>query len=108
MISQSLKSVNDDNFIASIGTGYSLVDFYADWCGPCRRLTPILETLAKEMSHQLAFLQVDVSANEKTAAAYRITTIPTLILFKDAKEIDRLNGVHNEKDIRKFITTGMK
>lgn len=108
MISQSLKSVNDDNFTASIVTGYSLVDFYADWCGPCRRLTPILEALAKEMSHQLTFLQLDVSANEKTAATYSVTTIPTLILFKDGKQIDRLNGVHNEKDLKKFIADGMK
>lgn len=105
MISQSLKSINDNNFVASVATGYSLVDFYADWCGPCQRLTPILETLAKEMSHQLSFLQLDVSTNEKTAAAYQVTTIPTLILFKDGKEVDRLNGVHNEKALKSFLNS---
>lgn len=108
MISQSLKSVSDDNFLASIETGYSLVDFYADWCGPCRRLAPILETLANEMSHKLAFLKLDVSANEKTAAAYNVTTIPTLILFKNGKEIKRLNGVHHEKALKEFLAAGME
>lgn len=108
MISQHLKSVKDDNFIASIAAGYSLVDFYADWCAPCRMLTPILESVAKEMATQLAFLQLDVGVNEKTAGKYHVTMVPTLILFKDGKEVDRLTGLHNEKSLKKFLNSSVE
>ena len=93
MISQHLKSIKDDTFAGAVATGYSLVDFYADWCGPCRMLTPILESLAKEMANQLAFLQIDIGANEATASKYSITMVPTLVLFKDGKEVD-LSLIH--------------
>lgn len=108
MISQHLKSVKDDNFAGSVATGYSLVDFYADWCGPCRMLTPILESLAKEMANQLAFLQIDIGINEETASKYGITMVPTLILFKDGQEIDRLTGLQDEKKLKKFLSEKMR
>lgn len=108
MISQHLKSVKDDDFESSIATGYSLVDFYADWCGPCRMLTPILESVAKEMANQLAFLQIDIGANEKSASKYSITMVPTLVLFKDGQEVDRLTGLQDEKKLKKFLSSKME
>lgn len=108
MISQHLKSVQDDNFGNSVASGYSLVDFYADWCGPCRMLTPILESLAKQMANQLAFLQIDIGANEKTASKYGITMVPTLVLFKDGQEVDRLTGLQDEKKLKNFLSSKMQ
>lgn len=108
MISQHLKTVKDDDFADSVASGYSLVDFYATWCGPCQMLTPILESLAKEMANQLAFLQIDIGDNEETASKYGITMVPTLVLFKDGQEVDRLTGLQDEKKLKNFLSSKMQ
>ena len=69
-----------------------LVDFWAEWCGPCRMVAPILEELSKELQGQVVIGKVDVDANANTSAQYGIRNIPTMLLFKDGKVVDKLVG----------------
>jgi thioredoxin 1 len=69
-----------------------LVDFWAEWCGPCRMIAPVLEKLADEYSGSLKIAKLDVEANQRTMMTYGVQSIPSLILFKDGKEVERLIG----------------
>lgn len=69
-----------------------LVDFWATWCGPCRMIAPVLEDLAKEYDGKLKVLKLDVDENPMTAMQFGVQSIPTLILFKGGKPVERLIG----------------
>ncbi len=69
-----------------------LVDFYADWCAPCRMIAPVLEQLAGELDGQLTVAKLDVDANQDLAFRYGVQSIPTLILFRDGQEAERFVG----------------
>ena len=87
-----VKEINNENFEEEVlKEGTVLVDFYADWCGPCKMLRPTLEEVAKEGTGKIVSVNVD---NEKDLAIkYGISSIPCLILFKDGKETERNVGV---------------
>ena len=76
-----------------------LVDFYANWCGPCKMLTPILENISQSRSTEFDIMKVDVDKEEDIAKTYSIFTIPTMIIFKNGVEMKRLNGYMNEEEI---------
>ena len=69
-----------------------LVDFYADWCGPCKAMAPILKEVATELNGKIKVLKVDVDRNQKAAAKYGIRSIPTMILFQEGKILWRHSG----------------
>jgi thioredoxin 1 len=69
-----------------------LVDVWADWCGPCKAIAPIVEELAREYEGQLKVMKLDVDENPRTASAYRVQSIPTLLVFKDGKPAERIVG----------------
>lgn len=69
-----------------------LVDFYAEWCPPCRRLGPVLEDLAEELEGQLSIMKVDVQASQALASSLGVMNIPTMIIYKDGEEVDRIVG----------------
>ena len=79
-----------------------LVDFWATWCGPCRMVAPIVEELAAE-TPDVTFAKVDVDENPDVAMGLGITSIPTLMLFKDGKLVDRLIGARPKQDIKQMI-----
>ena len=76
-----------------------LVDFYADWCGPCRMLGPILEELSKEYT----IYKVNVDNEMELAQNYGIMSIPCMIVFKDGKEVNRLIGLHSKSEIEDIL-----
>ena len=80
-----------------------IVDFWASWCGPCHAMAPILRALAKEFESQVIFAKVDVENNRDLASQFNIKSIPTLVLFKNGREWDRLSGVRSRSDLRKLI-----
>ncbi|MFF8769958.1 thioredoxin [Kitasatospora sp. NPDC015120] len=69
-----------------------LVDFWAEWCGPCRQVAPVLEEIAADASDKLTIAKLDVDANQQTAAAYNVISIPTLILFKNGEPVKQITG----------------
>lgn len=103
MASEYIKKLSEDNFEKDIENGVTLVDFYADWCGPCRMMTPVLEKVAKEVHGQAMVAKLDIDQAQKVASSYQITSVPTLILFKDGKEMGRLVGLRDMETVKDFI-----
>jgi thioredoxin 1 len=80
-----------------------LVDFYADWCGPCKMAEPILEELAKEHDGKVSFVKVNVDENKESAQKHQVMSIPTTILFKDGREVDRQIGFSGKKNFEELL-----
>jgi len=81
-----------------------LVDFYAQWCPPCRLLTPILEELAEELKGKIKIGKLDVDKNQSIASQYGVMSIPTLILFKNGKEEKRIIGLRTKEELKRELT----
>ncbi|MBT3955012.1 MAG: thioredoxin [Elusimicrobiaceae bacterium] len=80
--------------------GAVLVDFWAPWCGPCRTLGPIIEELAREYDGKVKITKVNVDENQTLAGEYRVSSIPTILLFKDGKVADQLMGVQDKETLK--------
>lgn len=87
-------------------SGLVLVDFYADWCGPCRQLSPVLEELSKEFP-DIKFIKVNVDVFRDEATQYNINSIPNLILFKDGKQLSSKIGGDSKSNIKTWIEKHM-
>lgn len=100
----NLKHLDDNNFDQEVAKGVVLVDFYADWCGPCRMLTPIVEQLAKEMEGKMIVAKIDTDQAQNVATKFEVTSIPTLILFKDGQPVKRVVGLKDLDSLRKMVS----
>jgi thioredoxin 1 len=100
----NVQRFGDDNFDAEVlGSQVPvLVDFYADWCGPCRTLAPIIEELARDYAGKIKVGKVDVEQN-RVMNRYGIHAIPTMILFQGGEEKAKITGLRSKADLRKQI-----
>src|SRR3984885_8022429 len=105
MSSDRIKKFTEDSFHSDIKSGVVLVDFYADWCGPCRMMTPVLEKVADESTGKVVIAKVDIDSAKSIAGNFQVTSVPTLILFKDGKVMGRLVGLRDAETIKEFIST---
>lgn len=98
-MSGAVGEVTDANFEAEVlqADRPVLVDMWAPWCGPCRMVEPVLEELAEANGGRIKVCRLNVDQNPQTAAEYGITAIPTVMLFADGKEADRLIGVQTKR-----------
>ncbi|MDD4237980.1 MAG: thioredoxin [Desulfotomaculaceae bacterium] len=80
-----------------------LVDFWADWCGPCKMIAPVVEEVAEEFEGKVQMAKLDVDENQEVAASLKVISIPTLILFKDGNEVERSIGFKTKDELRRII-----
>jgi thioredoxin 1 len=91
-----------DEFQTMVGNeSVVLVDFYADWCGPCKMLEPVVESIAAETDATVA--KVDVDSNQQLAAAHGVRGVPTLELYHDGEQVEQIVGVQSEDQLRNLI-----
>ena len=82
----------------------ALVDFYADWCGPCQQAAPVIEELAEEYKDKILIGKVNVDKNHNTSAKYGIMSIPTMVVFKNGEEVERASGFGGKEGVVKLIS----
>ncbi len=92
----SVLKLTTGNFNDTIQNGITLVDFWAEWCGPCKMQGPIIDNVAEKIGNKANISKLNVDDNPEIAQKYNITGIPTTLIFKDSKEVKRLVGVQSE------------
>ena len=98
-----MRIINKNEFDQVISSGAVLVDFYADWCGPCKMLGPVLEGLSKEYEGKVEIVKVNVDNDGEIAQRFGIMSIPTLILFKDGQQIKQVVGFQPKPALVKLL-----
>jgi thioredoxin 1 len=93
MASEKVVHLTEQDFDTKIAKGLTLVDFWAEWCGPCHALSPTLEELAAEHAGSVKVGKLDVDANPLTAQAFGVRSIPTVVLFRDGEAVEQIIGV---------------
>ena len=101
--SEKLIILNDTNFKKQISKGVALVDFWADWCQPCKIQGPIVSEVAEAMSHRAKICKLDVQNNPRTSQELMIRNIPTIIIFKDGKPFKQFVGVKTKRVLIKGL-----
>jgi thioredoxin len=104
-MSEKIKAVSDSAFEKDVlqSEKLTLVDFWAEWCGPCRSMLPVVEALAAERESVADVVKLNVDENPSTPQCYGVRGIPTMILFKDGKEVDRVVGSTTKDSLARLI-----
>ncbi len=109
MASDKIVTATNDNFQTEVlqSSEPVLVDFWAQWCGPCRMVAPVLDQLADEMQGKVKIAKLNVDENQETAYQFQVSSIPTFILFKDGKMADRTMGALPKSAFESFINRNL-
>ena len=100
----TIQILNESNFDTETSTGTTLVDFYADWCGPCRILGPILESVATELKGEATVVKVNVDQSPSLAARFGVKGIPTVIILKNGSVTNRQTGIGNKQQLLELVS----
>jgi thioredoxin 1 len=105
----STKAVTDATFIDEVLQADTpvLVDFWAEWCGPCLRVAPVLEEIAEEMGDKVKIVKLDIDANPNTARDYRVMSVPTLTVFKGGEPVKSVAGARPKGDLLRLIESAL-
>ncbi len=105
----SVEQINDANFQEKVMESSKnkpvLVDFWAEWCGPCKAIAPILDNIALEMGDKISIKKINIDENPQAPANFSIRSIPTMILFKDGSMADAKIGMGSEADLKNWINS---
>ena len=104
-----MQVINDTNFKSEVleNEQPTLVDFFAEWCGPCKMIAPLVEEMASEYAAQMKFVKMDTDESPATAQRYEDKGIPTLLIFKGGQPIARSVGYLDQKRLREFIENNL-
>ena len=102
MASENIVTATESNFQDEVlrSTTPVLVDFWAEWCGPCKMLTPVLDELATEYDGKVKIAKVNIDDHQNLAAQYRVTAIPTLLVFKNGQVMEQMVGAKSKRDLK--------
>ena len=97
--------VTDATWQSEVQEGLTLMDFWAPWCGPCRMLGPVLEEIEEEMDNKVKIVKLNIDDNQMTASQFGIMSIPTMVLFKDGKPVEKLTNYHPKDVLVDYLET---
>jgi thioredoxin 1 len=105
----SYRAVTDATFVQDVLQSEKpvLVDFWAEWCAPCRKVEPLLSELATEMSDKIEIVKLNIDDNPETAMAYRVMSVPTLTIFKNGQPVQSVAGAKPKGDLVRFIESSI-
>ena len=101
------KELTSSNFKDTIASGVTLVDFWAEWCGPCKMMTPLIDEMAQEFEGKATIAKLDIDAEGDLAIEHNVQSIPTLIVFKDGEEANRFIGVTKKDALVEAVNTAV-
>jgi thioredoxin 1 len=105
MASDKVQTLSDSNFQQVIGSAATpvLVDFWAEWCGPCRMIAPTIDALATELEGKLTVAKMNVDDNPMVPSQFGVRSIPTLLVFKGGKVVDQVIGVRDKAELKRMV-----
>ena len=103
MASENVKTLTDADFGEAVKSGVVLVDFWATWCAPCRRIAPIVDQLAEDYNGKVTVAKVDIDENPMTPSKFMVRGIPTLLLFKDGEVKETIVGLEPKERLAQLI-----
>lgn len=98
-----MKHIGQNDFDGAVASGAVLVDFSAEWCGPCKTMMPVVEKIAADYEGRLAVYTVDIDNDPEIAARHGVMSVPTMLVMKDGRAVERIVGAVSERDLRKKI-----
>lgn len=101
--SAAVQTVGDPEFNGIIQNGVTIVDLYADWCGPCKNVAPLFERLSAGYEGKVKFIKVNIDKSPQVTRMYNVSSIPTFLIFKDGKLVNQKVGVFDEAGFKTFI-----
>lgn len=104
-MAENIKYLGDTDFkeyLSTVGTPV-FVDFYADWCGPCKMIAPVLEDVAGEYQGKVQIAKVNVDQSPAISREYNVSSIPTLVMFENGSEVERFMGYKNKKELQDIL-----
>ncbi len=107
-MSENIFQLTSKNFNEFISKGDSVIDFWAEWCGPCRLMAPHFEVAAKDFERKVKFGKLNVDEENEIASKFNILGIPTMIFFKDGKVVSRTSGFIKKEEIKNLVSKTFK
>lgn len=104
-VAAEVPVVTEQDFDDTIKSGVVLVDFYGAWCGPCKKLSPVIDSAADKLQGGKKIVKVNIDQSRALADRYNVRAVPTLILFKNGSEVDRMQGAVSEEAVLEFINS---